>query len=47
MIIFQTVWTETPALIRVLERDVIALIATAPAEAMRLAYLASEIRVAR
>jgi len=43
----QTVWTEIPALIRVLERDAIALIATAPAEAMRLAYLASEMRAAR
>jgi hypothetical protein len=44
MSILKTVWTDLPALIRLLERDALALIATAPAEAVRLAYLASEMR---
>jgi hypothetical protein len=44
MSVFQTVWTDLPALIRLLERDALTLIATAPAEAVRLAYLASEMR---
>jgi hypothetical protein len=44
MSLLQTVWADIPALVRLLERDVLALIATAPAEALRLAYLASEMR---
>jgi hypothetical protein len=44
MIAFQFLSTDLPALIRGLERDALALIATAPTEALRLAYLASELR---
>ena len=44
MSVFQIVRTDLPALIRALERDALALIATAPVEALRLAYLASEMR---
>jgi hypothetical protein len=44
MSVLQTMWTDLPALIRLLERDALALIATAPAEALRLVYLASEMR---
>ena len=47
MSVFQFVWTDLPALIRVLERDMIALIATMPAEALRLAYIASEMGAVR
>ena len=35
---------DLPALIRLLENDALALIATFPAEAVRLAYLAGELR---
>ncbi len=37
---------DLPALIRLLENDALALIATFPAEAVRLALLASELRQA-
>jgi hypothetical protein len=40
MSLFQAVWTDIPALVR----DTLALIATAPTEALRLALLASKIR---
>lgn len=35
---------DLPALIRFLERDALALIASLPAEALRLEFLASELR---
>lgn len=35
---------DLPALIRLLENDALALIATFPSEALRLALLASELR---
>jgi hypothetical protein len=38
--------TDIPAVIRFLERDALALIASMPAEALRLAYLAAELRLA-
>ncbi len=44
MRVLQTRWADIPALVRRLEHDALALIATAPAEAVRLAYLASELR---
>ena len=47
MSVFQIVWTDISALIRLLERDALALIATAPTEALRAAYWAAEMRAAR
>ena len=43
---FQFVSADLPALIRFLERDALALIATFPAGAMGLVYLAAELRQA-
>jgi hypothetical protein len=42
--IFSVVTNELQELVRMLERDALALITTAPAEALRAAYLASELR---
>ncbi len=43
---FSILPADLPAIIRFLERDALALIATLPAEALRLAVLASELRLA-
>jgi hypothetical protein len=37
---------DLPGIIRLLERDALALIATFPGEALRMAYLAAELRLA-
>jgi hypothetical protein len=42
--VFTFVWGDLPALVRLLEREALRLIATAPAEALRAVYLASELR---
>lgn len=42
--VFTFVWNDMPALVRLLEREALSLIASSPAEAVRLVYLASEMR---
>ena len=42
--IFQFASTDLPAVIRWLEQAAIAAVAVSPAEALRLAYLAAELR---
>jgi len=44
MSIFQDIWTDFLALLRLLEHDAVALIATAPVEVLRAIYLAAAFR---